>query len=142
MSVGSHFLCYPKQGCRSVFTQFSSQSEAAELLTSQALLVQVCTRDPMRWVRKAAHEALQKQGLGVAIPATSVEECSRLIAERDTWRVPELLSFFERNANVGLCELFMNSGHPTLEQTGQRWAKEHGFQLTFYPSSGGPGKEW
>jgi hypothetical protein len=49
-----------------------------------------------------------------------------------------LVEALERYGTKGMAEVFLNAGHPRLEQAARDWARRHGYQIVPGSTSGGP----
>lgn len=52
-----------------------------------------------------------------------------LMRRRDESRIPELGDLLNRYGDKPLCEDYLNSGQPDLENAGTDWARNHGFSI-------------
>ena len=64
-----------------------------------------------------------------------VELCHNFIAKGDASRIPELKDLLFRFGNVSLAEDYMNCGNSVLEQAGQKWGRDHGYNVRTGPGS-------
>jgi hypothetical protein len=88
-----------------------------------------------------ASKAGDSKSLGDALAAVSLlanqsgindlvtEACLRLIGHGDESRIPELVDLLNRYGDKPLCEDYLNSGQPDLENAGTDWARNHGFSI-------------
>ena len=65
----------------------------------------------------------------VPTPETVVAACHAYIRKGDASRIPELRTLLFRYGNRALAEDYLNCGRYELAEAGEKWAREHGFDI-------------
>lgn len=61
--------------------------------------------------------------------------CHNYIEKGDASRIPELKDLLNRFGDVSLAEDYMNCGNSSLESAGQKWGRDHGYNVQTGPGS-------